>query len=101
MSIETDAERRAQAELWGDRATAGGLTIGGQYDEPQAEELLVEGYAPTFLALREDLYAAAITTRSVLDTITTADGRTLGPFTVISWAREDDGVFIRLGLEAA
>lgn len=99
--IETAEERAALAGVWEDSASVGTSTIPGQYDEPQAEDLLVEGTAPTFLAQRSALEAAGVTYQTTVDSVTTHDGRTRGPFTVVRWMSQDDGAFVMLGLQVA
>lgn len=99
--IETAEERAALAAVWEDVASVGTFTIPGQYDEPQAEDLLVEGTAPTFLAQRSVLDAAGVTYHTTIDSVTTHDGRTRGPFTVVRWQSQDDGAFVVLGLQVS
>ena len=97
--FETATERAALASAWGDTLLAGTLSVPGQYEEPQAEDLLTEGTAPTFLAERAVLEAGGITYGSPIDNVITHDGRTRGPFKVVRWQSVDDGAFILLGLQ--
>ena len=103
MVFETAVEREALASVWEDSALVGTTRIPGQYDEPQAEDLLVEGTAPTFLAARAHLEAIPVTAGpggTTIDSVTTHDGRTRGPYRVVRYASLDDGAFVLLGLQA-
>ena len=85
LVFETDAEREALTAAWGDCAAVGSFTVRGQYEEPQAEDLLVEGTAPTFLASLAELEAASVAIGTIFDSVTTFDGRSRGPFRVVRW----------------
>lgn len=99
LQFETAAERVMLDEAWGDTAyTDTGFRICGRYDDPQAEDLLVEGTAPTFGASLAALKAANVSIGSTFSSVTTQDGRTLGPFVVVRWQSEEDGAFILLAL---
>ena len=97
--IETAAERQALAGVWGDCAYIGAEQIPGLYESPQAEDLLVEGIAPTFESTAASLAAASVAVNTIIDRIETHDGRTVGPYRVRRWASQDDGAFVVLGLE--
>ena len=98
--IESAAEREALTAAWGDIATTvAGARVRGQFDEPQAEDLLVEGTAPTFLASLTELTTASVGNGTELTTVTTYDGRTRGPFRVARWQVESDGAFVTVGLQ--
>ena len=99
LHFETDAERELLTAAWGDRAAVGASVVRGQYDEPQAEDLLVEGTAPTFLASLAELGAASVGIGTTINSVTTHDGRTRGPFLVVRWQVADDGAFVLLGLQ--
>lgn len=100
MVFETAREREALTAAWGDYAAVGAFTVRGQYDEPQAEDLLVEGTAPTFQASLAELNAASVSIGTTFDSVTTFDGRTRGPFQVVRWQVIEDGAFIQLGLQS-
>ena len=97
--IETAAEREALTSLWGDVLHAGSARVRGQFDEPQAEDLLIEGTAPVFMASRAEFAAAGVTLNSTVDSVTTYDGRTRGPFLVTRWQSEEDGAFVTVALQ--
>lgn len=98
--IETASEREALTAAWGDVATtAAGASVRGQYDEPQAEDLLTEGTAPTFLASLNEWNAASVAIGTDITAITTYDGRSQGPFRVARWQVESDGAFVTVGLQ--
>lgn len=97
--METAAERRSMADAWGDKATIGAVTIPGQFEQPQAEDQLVEGTAPEFIAYDADLRDAAITRGTIIDRVTRADGQVFGPFKIVRWRSLGDGTDIALGLE--
>ena len=99
MAMETARERRGLASFAGEIATVGTFKVPGHYEEPQAEDQLVEGTAPTFLTSRSELAAASVTIGTTVDSIQTQDGRTVGPFRVTRWQVEDDGAFIVIALQ--
>ena len=100
-TLETDAERAALAAFGGDVATVGARDVPGHYEEPGAADLDVEGSAPTFRSSRTNLAAAGVVKNSTIDAIRTHDGRSRGPFRVVTVEPEDDGAFLLLGLHSA
>ena len=99
MAMETARERAGLAGFSGEFANVGAVTVSGHYEEPQAEDQLVEGTAPTFLTARGFLEAASITIGTTIDSIQTQDGRTVGPFKVVRWQVVEDGAFVNLALQ--
>lgn len=98
--IESAAEREALTAAWGDVATtAAGASVRGQFDEPQAEDLLIEGTAPTFLASLTELEGASVAIGTDITSVATFDGRTRGPFRVVRWQAVEDGAFIQIALQ--
>ena len=99
LLFETDAERAALTEAWGDTATTdAGAIVCGQYDDPQAEDLLIEGTAPTFMSSLAAFQAASVSIGTTFSSVVTQDRRKLGPFTVVRWQSEEDGAFVRVML---
>ena len=99
LQFETDQERAALTESWGDTASIAGRALHGLYDEPQAEDLLMQGTAPTFQSSLSELQRVSVTLGTTIDSVTTFDRRTRGPFTVVRWNVIEDGAFILLGLQ--
>ena len=68
---------------------------------PTGDALFVQSDVPTFWTGIDDLAAIGITrTGATVDAIHTHDGRTLGPFQVVTWTAEGDGLFTELGLQS-
>lgn len=100
MSVfETAREREALTGAWGDFATVAGVRLAGQYNEPSADDLFVEGQAPTFLASLSELNRGNVGIGTTIDRVDTFDGRARGPFLVTRWQTSEDGAFITVALQ--
>ena len=99
MAFESTEERIAFASVWQETARVGNVDVPGLFEEPQVEDLLIEGTAPTFMSSRELLTDAGITIGITIDSITTLTGDTRGPFRVVRWQVESDGAFVTLALQ--
>jgi len=95
----SSAEIRHIGASFGDVAVSGTSEVPGRFTQPQGEIRLAEGTAPAFHAAAVAFSDAGVSKGSTFDTVRTYDGRTLGPFKVISWETVDDGVFVNVGLQ--
>jgi len=98
LEFETPGERESFASIWGDVMVAPGGEVPGQYVEPQAEDLLMEGTAPTFLSSAAEFAAASVTIGTAITAVRTHYGETRGPFAVVRWQVQDDGAFVVVSL---
>ena len=83
-----------------DAALIGCNVLRGIYDGPFADDLEVSGYTPTLRCDTARLSSLTVAVGTVIDSVKTIDGRTLGPFTVRALRPDTDGAETVLQLEA-